>query len=31
VRFVTEEPLEWVEMRYPYYDWVLRAEWEVAE
>lgn len=31
MRFVTEEPLEWVEMRYPYYDWVLRAEWEVAE
>lgn len=31
VRFVTEEPLEWVEMRYPFYDWVLRSEWEVAE
>ena len=29
--FVVEEPLEWAEVRYPFYDWVLRGEWEAAE
>ena len=28
VCFATEDPLEWVEIRYPFQDWVLRAEWE---
>lgn len=31
VEFVTEEPLRWVEMTYPFGDWTLRAEWEVEE
>ena len=31
VRFVTEEPLQWVEVRHAFSDWVLRAEWEAEE
>ena len=31
VCFITEEPLEWAEVRYPYQDWVLRAEWEAEK
>lgn len=31
VEFVTEEPLRWVEMTYPFGNWTLRAGWEVEE
>lgn len=29
VCFVVDEPLKWAEVRHPFQDWVLRAEWEV--